>query len=241
MTDTERTPELKTVVGALVFAANRPLSVKEIRSCLKSAADRDETARTYGSAGKKDVRAALDELAHDLETSGSGFLLDEVAGGYRLQSDVRCGTWVKELLDIGKPSRMSLPALETLAIIAYRQPITRNDIEGIRGVSVDHVMKTLMEMQLVRIVGRSELPGRPFLYGTTHVFLEHFGLRSLDDLSEMAPMLRMQAARAAEGVSKEAEETPPGGEESSAMQTDADAGDAPGAVEGGEPAKGASE
>jgi segregation and condensation protein B len=91
------------------------------------------------------------------------------------------------MLNRGKPHRVSRPMIETLAIIAYRQPIARSEIESIRGVSVGHVIKALMEMQLVRIVGRSDLPGRPFLFGTTTTFLDHFGLKSLNDLNAMQP------------------------------------------------------
>ena len=111
-------------------------------------------------------------------------MLAEVAEGYRIQSDHTCGKWLMHLLN-HKPTRLSRPGLETLAIIAYRQPMTRAEMEGIRGVSVDHVIKLLMEIQLIRLVGRSELPGRPFLYGTTPAFLDHFGLKSLDDLDDV--------------------------------------------------------
>ena len=111
----------------------------------------------------------------------------EVAGGYRLQTDAACGDWVRRMLNRGKPQRISRPMVETLAIVAYRQPISRSEIESIRGVGVGHVIKALMEMQLVRIVGRSDLPGRPFLFGTTTGFLDHFGLKSLNDLNAMQP------------------------------------------------------
>jgi segregation and condensation protein B len=88
---------------------------------------------------------------------------------------------------------LSKPSLETLAIIAYRQPVSRAEIENVRGVSVDHVVRSLLEMQLVRIVGRSELPGRPFLYGTTQLFFEHFGLKSMDELNEIEPLLSVKS------------------------------------------------
>jgi len=183
-------PELKRVLGAMVFAANRSLSVKEMRAYLTAGGEtQGEESTAYAAATARDIEAALAELQTSVEEMGVGFVLREVAGGYRLQTDAACGKWLKQMLNMGKPNRLSLPALETLAIIAYRQPISRGQIESIRGVNVDHVVKTLMEMQLVKIVGRSELPGRPFLYGTTHTFLEHFGLSGLSDLGDMAPML----------------------------------------------------
>jgi segregation and condensation protein B len=190
MSNEQALPELKQILGAMVFAANRPLSVKEMRSCLREvAASHGGAAAAFGEVKERDIETALGELRESMAAGRCGSVLTEVAGGFVIQTDVSCGLWLKHLLNVGKPSRLSRPALETLAIIAYRQPVTRADIELVRGVTVDHVIRALMEMQLVKIVGRSEMPGRPFLYGTTHVFLEHFGLRSLEELSEMEPML----------------------------------------------------
>lgn len=185
-------PELKQILGALVFGAKRPLTVREVRRCLEQVAA-EHGKETSAFAGVKDaeIKAALDSLAQVLDQGRCGFTVREVAGSYRLQSDGACGKWLRHLLSSGRPHRLSRPALETLAIIAYRQPVSRSEIEGVRGVSVDHVLKTLMEMQLVRITGRSDLPGRPLLYGTTHAFLKHFGLKNLKELDEMEPMLLM--------------------------------------------------
>jgi segregation and condensation protein B len=99
------------------------------------------------------------------------------------------------MLDVGKPTKLSRPALETLAIIAYRQPISRAEMEGVRGVTVDHVLRMLMEMQLIKIVGRSELPGRPMLYGTTQLFLEHFGLKDIKQLPGIEELARMEVQK----------------------------------------------
>ena len=183
-------PELKQILGAMIFGANRPLSVKEMHKCLVDVAEAwgGETA-AFARAKDSDIHAALEELKTGLEKQRSGFILTEVAGGFRLQSDAACGRWLKHLLEKIRPGRLSRPSLETLAIIAYRQPVTRSEIESVRGVNVDHVIKTLMELQLVRIMGRSDLPGRPFLYGTTMTFLEHFGLKDLNELSGADPML----------------------------------------------------
>ena len=106
-----------------------------------------------------------------------------------MQTTPVCGRYVRALLKLDRPNRLSRASLETLAIVAYRQPITKSEVEQIRGVSVDTIMKTLSDLGLVRLVGRSELPGHPFLYGTTPFFLEHFGLSSLDQLNEIDPTL----------------------------------------------------
>jgi segregation and condensation protein B len=193
MNDSETMPSLKKVLGAMIFAANRSLSIAEMRRCLAEVGQ-DEGGVSFASVRDPDIAAALEELKIEMDRTDCGFELQEVAGGYGLRSDPSCGRWLRHLLDAGRPNRLSRPALETLAVIAYRQPLTRADIEAIRGVAVDHVIRTLMEMQLVRITGRSELPGRPFLYGTTHFFLDHFGLKDLGGLAEVEPGLRRKTA-----------------------------------------------
>jgi segregation and condensation protein B len=112
------------------------------------------------------------------------------AGAYRLQTSSSCGRYVRALLKLDRPSRLGRASLETLAIIAYRQPLTKSEIEDIRGVDVSANIKTLMDLQLIRLVGKSELPGHPFLYGTTPLFLDHFGLASLQQLNELDPTLQ---------------------------------------------------
>ncbi|MBN1557968.1 MAG: SMC-Scp complex subunit ScpB [Lentisphaerae bacterium] len=191
--------DLKRVVGAMIFAATRPLSLAGMRRCLEAAAEAgDPAAKALAGAKESDIAAAVEALTVELDRAGAGFVIREVAGGFRLESDPACGLWLKHLLDAGRPNRLSMPALETLAIVACRQPVTRAQIETVRGVSVDHVMRTLMEMQLVKIVGRSELPGRPFQYGTTQLFLEHFGLRGLDELKSADMLREREAERDAE-------------------------------------------
>lgn len=138
-----------------------------------------EAPKVLSVAGVKKV---LQEIQSNFHKLGLGMELVEVAGGYRFQTAPDCGKWVRKMLNKGKPTRLTRPTIETLAIIAYRQPVARSEIESIRGVSVGHVIKALMEMQLVRIIGRSDLPGRPFLFGTTPTFLGHFGLSSLNEL-----------------------------------------------------------
>jgi len=190
MSPSEILPELREILGSLIFGADRPLSVNELRRCLIEVAEtQGGEADAFGKVRETDVAAALAELAVEIAKARCGFSLAEVAGGFRFESDPACGKWLRHLLRFGKPSRLSHPALETLAIIAYRQPISRSQIESIRGVNVDHIVRLLLEMQLVRIVGRSELPGRPFLYGSTQTFLEHFGLRNLNELNDIEPMM----------------------------------------------------
>lgn len=188
--------ELKQVLGAIIFAARQPLTVGEMRKILQETAQAcGEEAAAFAAARDSDIKEALARLQADCEAQKMGFDLVDSAEGYRFQSDPLAGLWVRHMLDVGKPTRLSRPALETLAIIAYRQPIARAEIEGVRGVTVDHVLRMLMEMQLIKIVGRSELPGRPMLYGTTQVFLEHFGLKSVKELPGVAELARMDAQR----------------------------------------------
>ena len=188
--------ELKQVLGAIIFAARQPLSVGAIRKILQETAEINrEEAGVYGPVKDAELKACLRQLQTECETGKTGVHLVENADGFRFQSDPTGGPWVRHMLNVGKPTRLSRPALETLAIIAYRQPISRAELEAVRGVAVDHVIRMLMEMQLIKIVGRSELPGRPMLYGTTALFLEHFGLKEVKDLPGIAELSRMDALR----------------------------------------------
>jgi segregation and condensation protein B len=187
--------ELKQVIGAMIFGANRSLSLTEMKKTLQAVGEEsDGPAKAYANVRESEIAQALEQLIVAFDQLQGGVHIAEIAGGFRFQSDPQCGIWLRHLLDKGKPSRLSQPGLETLAVIAYRQPITRSQIEAIRGVTVDHVIRKLLEMQLIRISGRSELPGRPFMYATTHYFLEHFGLRNLDQLEEVNPMLKRRDA-----------------------------------------------
>lgn len=186
-------PELKQIVGALLFGSKTPLGVAEIRKVLQQTAEIwGEHTRQYAEASNEDIAMAVSQLRADLAERKTGMRIQEVAGGYRLENDPACGPWLRQLLARGKPTRLSRPALETLAIIAYRQPCMRSEIEAVRGVAVDQILRNLLEMQLIRIVGRSPLPGRPWLFGTTQKFLEHFGLKSLDELPGIEELRRME-------------------------------------------------
>jgi segregation and condensation protein B len=203
-------PELKQIVGAMLFVAKQTLSVGDIRRVLAQVAETYGGAtRGFAKASEQDVRTAIEALTKDLEEKKVGLHLSEVANGFRLENDVSCGPWLRHLLERGSPQKLSRPALETLAIIAYRQPCVRSEIEAVRGVAVDQIIRNLMEMQLVRIVGRSELPGRPWQLGTTQTFLEHFGLNSLDDLPGVEELRRMEAEqlRKTQETGKEAGES----------------------------------
>ncbi len=185
---------LQQIVGALLFGSNRPLTVEDIRTCLKSVADADgeecETVKLFAEASPREVKDAIECIGKELSRIGLGVEITEVNSGYRFQTQACCGRWLRNLLKLDRPNRLSRPALETLAIVAYRQPISKSEIEAIRGVMADHIIKALMELHLVRIVGRSDLPGRPFLYGTTATFLDHFGLKSLNELNALDPTLQ---------------------------------------------------
>jgi segregation and condensation protein B len=189
------TLELKHIIEALLFTAEHPLTLKEIRAIFAEATDEDNPGITepFRNVREAQLVAVLEELKTGYELAQHSFQLVEVAGGWRIVSRPECAPWLKRLLDEARPYRLSPPALETLSIIALRQPISRADIAGIRGVEVDGVIKTLLERDLITITGKSDAPGRPMLYGTTQKFLEHFGLRDIDDMPKAAE-LRAQAA-----------------------------------------------
>jgi segregation and condensation protein B len=182
--------QIKSILESLLFVAEGPLTAQRLADVL-------------GQVDKKEIADILRELEGELEIQGRGFRLYEVAGGYQLRTPRENADWVKKLQQ-SKAARMSRATLETLAIIAYKQPITRAEIEKIRGVDVDGVLTTLLERRLVRIAGRKEVAGRPFLYGTTREFLEVFNLK---DLSQLPTLKEMEELAGAQEPSP-AEETP---------------------------------
>ena len=174
---------LSQVIEALLFAAQKPLTTRELVTAIKSAGGEDELMpNEFAKTTEAQVAAALEQLKIEYGQQGRAFQLAEKAEGWQLVSDPAYAPWVRQLFPAVKPARLTPPSLETLAIIAYRQPITRADVEAVRGVAVDGVLQNLMERGLVKIGGRAEVPGRPLLYETTQFFLEHFGLRDLDEL-----------------------------------------------------------
>ena len=195
---------LKQVVEALVFASQKPIMPKEIASALKAAAQdtADGAALVYAKVKEAEVAAVLQQLKLEYQEAGHAFQLVEKVSGWHLVTDPAAGAWVRQLYPESKPTRLSGPALETLAIIAYRQPLTRSDIEAVRGVAVDGMMQTLLEKGLIRIGGRSEMPGRPLLYETTQYFLEHFGLKNTDELPNSQELRRISLPTAPKPVEK---------------------------------------
>ena len=209
MSDVEVLPELKQIVGALLFVSKQPLSAADIHRVLQQVAEVwGGNTKDFAGATEADIRAVIDQLRADLSEKHLGVHVSEVANGFRFENDSSCGPWLRQLLERGRPTRLSRPALETLAIIAYRQPVMRSEIEAVRGVQVDQIVRNLLEMQLIKIVGRSELPGRPWQFGTTQKFLEHFGLKNLMDLPGIEELRRMedeQLRRTAEEPAAEGE------------------------------------
>jgi len=188
---------LSQVVEALLFSAQKPLSARELATAIKSAgAEDDLSPNEFAKVTEADVAAAVEQLKLEYTEQGRAFQLLEKAEGWQIGSDPRFAQWVRQLFPAAKPARLTPPALETLAIIAYRQPITRADVEAVRGVAIESVLQTLMERGLVRIAGRAEIPGRPLLYETTQFFLEHFGLKNLDELPNAEELKRRELPRA---------------------------------------------
>jgi segregation and condensation protein B len=174
---------LSKVIEALLFSAQKPLSIREMSAAIKDAGAEDELLRNeFAEIKQAEVAAALQQLKGEYIQQQRAFQIIEKAEGWQLATDPAFARWVRQLFPAAKPARLTAPALETLAIIAYRQPITRADVEAVRGVNIDGVLQTLMERGLVKIAGRAEIPGRPLLYETTQFFLDHFGLRDLDEL-----------------------------------------------------------
>lgn len=207
------TVELKKILEAVLFSADRSLTVKELRTIFAEAGDEEHpgTTEPFRNVREAQIVAMLEELKVEYDTQQRAFQLVEVAGGWRLVSRPEFAAWLKLLADKDKPHKLSLSSLETLSIIALRQPICRADIAAIRGVEVDGVIKTLLERDLITITGRSDAPGKPMLYGTTQRFLEHFGLRGIDDMPKAAE-LRLQAQElkaAAEAKSQAETPVPP--------------------------------
>ena len=203
---------LVRIVEALLFSAQKPLTAKELVTAIKGAGDEDElTPNEFARTSEAEAAAALEQLKIEYIEQGRAFQLLEKAEGWQLASDPAYAMWVRQLFPAAKPHRLTPPSLETLAIVAYRQPITRADIEAVRGVAVDGVLQSLMERGLVKIAGRAEVPGRPLLYETTQFFLEHFGLRDLDELPN-SEELRRRYLPTASPPAVPAAETPATGE-----------------------------
>ena len=169
---------LKSLIEALIFVSGKPIGLEQIKKVI---------------AGTETVslRKIIEELSQEYESGGRGMRIVEVAGGFQMITANNYAVFLKKLFKDRSPEKLSKPSLESLAIIAYKQPLTRSEIESLRNVNVDGVMKSLLEKNLIRICGRKKIPGRPFVYGTTREFLEHFGLKSLEDLPKIEEFAAM--------------------------------------------------
>jgi len=159
---------LKYIIESLLFVAQEPLSVDRLKNVINT-------------AGASDIKNALKELSEEYETRKGGFFLNEVAGGFQIRTRSEYTSWIKRLIQ-PNPPRLSRASLETLAIIAYKQPIIRSDIENLRGVDCGGILRVLLKRKFIRVLGRRELPGRPLIYATTKRFLDIFDLKDLKDL-----------------------------------------------------------
>lgn len=164
--------EVRAILEALIFASPQPITPREV-------------GKVLAGVERERWQAALEELRADYARDGRGLQLVEVAGGWQITTRPEYNDWVRELLDPKAPTRLSIQALETLAVIAYKQPVTLPEIIELRGVKSAGVLKTLLEKRLIRIVGRKAVVGRPMLYGTTKQFLLHFGLKDLAELPKV--------------------------------------------------------
>jgi segregation and condensation protein B len=167
---------VKAVIEALLFASEKPLTLEQIKDAL------DNT-------GTIEIHKSIEELRDEYEKTNRGIRIVEIAGGFQMITAPVFVSFLKKLYKKQRTEKLSLPALETLAIVAYKQPVTRLEIEAIRNVNVDGMIKGLLDKALIRVTGRKKAPGRPKVYGTTRQFLEHFGLRSLDELPKIEEFL----------------------------------------------------
>ena len=168
----------KAVIEALLFVCDKPLAIEQIRNVLDN-------------LNPQEIRKLLEEMQVDYEQENRGVRIAEIAGGFQLVTPVNLAPFLKKLYKTRHIERISGPALETLAIIAYKQPVTKSEIEMLRNVNVDGVVSSLSEKELIRVVGRKNAPGRPRVYGTTRQFLERFGLKSLEELPKIEEFSKM--------------------------------------------------
>lgn len=202
--------QLSAIVEALLIASQNPLASEELARLVRARVAEAEDVRVRETDEGKEVPAlpdwlvalattsseqiaqAIGELNQNYQESGRAFTVLERPKGWKLYTRVEYGDFVRQLFPGRKPERMSGPAMETLAIIAYRQPITKAAIEAVRGVACDGMIQKLLDRDLIRIGGRAELPGRPLLYETTDLFFEHFGIRSIDDLPNASELRKVK-------------------------------------------------
>jgi segregation and condensation protein B len=205
--------ELKQIIESIVFSAQKPMSIGELRTLLRETPEKlpDEQEQTgpFAKATARAVEKALEELAAEHDAADRSYRLACVGGNWQFVTKPDFAPWLQVLVGAKpRPPKLSHPALETLAIIAYRQPITRAEMEQIRGVTVDGVVQTLVERELIEVCGEADAPGRPRLYGTTQFFLEHFGLKGLDELPAADELRRIHIELATAPADDSQEELP---------------------------------
>ena len=175
---TENGPGSREIIEALLFATDEPLTVRQVIDIFGGL----EEGEKPPAVTPDDVLGSIEELNRDYERTGRAMRIVRVAGGYQFATKTEFAPWLGRMLREKAKRKLSLSALETLAVIAYKQPVTKPEIETIRGVNADYVLHTLLQRSLVAIVGRAATPGRPLLYGTTKEFLKHFGVNDLSEL-----------------------------------------------------------
>ncbi|MCK5215262.1 MAG: SMC-Scp complex subunit ScpB [Candidatus Omnitrophica bacterium] len=188
MTENLTVDYFKPVIEGLLFISDKPVMIDQVKDVLKT-------------ASIPEIKKALLELKEDYDETTRGMTILEIAGGYQMLSSPHYASYIRDFFKRRVKEKLSRPALETLAIIAYKQPVSRGDIELIRGVNSDGVTINLLEKGLIKVMGRKDVPGRPYLYGTTKLFLEYFGLKSLRDLPKLGdfPALALSVNEASEG------------------------------------------
>ncbi len=174
------TKEKKSLIEALLFVSGEPLSLAELKAVTE--------------IPEFDIKQFLDEIIAEYRSRDGGLLIQEIANGYQIVTNPAYAQWIRKYKNTSSSGKLSMPALETLAIIAYKQPIIKTELEQIRGVNSDGVIKTLLDRRLIKIVGRREVPGKPLLYATTREFLQYFGLKDLTELPTISELTREEAA-----------------------------------------------
>lgn len=195
--------EIKRIIEAVLFVSTKPLTFTILASFMTRQTPQDQRQGLH-----EKIRQALLNIEEELRAGGHGMILARVGGGYQLRTDPALAPWLQRFL-AARPERLSKSALETLSIIAYKQPLTRAEVEHIRGVDCSAVLAKLVEKNLIRIAGKKEVPGRPLLYGTTREFLELFGLNEISDLPTLRQLDELLPKEEVAGET-DAAEPPPG-------------------------------
>lgn len=172
--------EKRSVLEVLLFLSGEPITLSTVRDVI--------------DLPELEIKRLMDELILQYREQNGGLFIAEIANGYQMVTNPEYSEWVKKFKSTQLSSKLSMPALETLSIIAYKQPIIKAEIEQLRGVNSDSAIRTLLEKRLIKVIGRKEAPGRPFLYGTTREFLQYFGLKDLTELPTLKDLIREEAA-----------------------------------------------